>query len=50
MLSIFLIPGDLVCNWAGIPASSDHRMILRSFINTMVWSGVAIAAALWISL
>lgn len=50
MLSIFLLPGDLVCNWADLPADSDHRMILRSFINMIVWSGVAIGAALWIVL
>lgn len=50
MLSIFLLPGDLVCDWASLPADSDHRMVLRSFINMMVWSGVAIAIALWIAL
>lgn len=50
MLSIFLLPGDLVCDAVGIPASSDHRMILRSFVNMIVWSAVAIAVALWIAL
>lgn len=50
MLSLFLLPGDLVCDWAGLPADSDHRMILRSFINMIIWSAVAIAIALWIAL
>lgn len=50
MISIFLLPGDVVCNLAGVPANSDHRQILRSFINMLVWGAVAVGAALWISL
>ena len=50
MLSIFMFPGDVVCDLAGIPANSDHRQILRSFINMIVWGAVAIGGALWISL
>lgn len=50
MLSFFLLPGDVVCDAAGVPKDSDHRLILRSFINMIVWSAVAIGAALWISL
>jgi hypothetical protein len=50
MLSIFLFPGDVACDLAGIPLDSDHRQVLRSFINMMVWSVVAIGAALWIVL
>ena len=50
MLSIFLLPGDAACNAAGIPKDSDHRQVLRSFVNMMVWSAVAIGAGLWISL
>jgi hypothetical protein len=48
MLSLFLFPGDLVCDRAGVPAGSDHRQVLRSFINMIVWGAVAIAAALWL--
>lgn len=50
MLSLFLLPGNLVCDLAGVPPKGDHRQILRSFINMMIWSAVAIGAALWISL
>lgn len=50
MLSAFLYPGNVVCDLAGIPADSDHRLILRSFVNMIVWSAVAIGAALWVSL
>lgn len=46
MLTIFLLPGDLVCNWAGVPATGEHRQILRSFINMMVWSAVTIGLTL----
>lgn len=50
MLTMFLMPGELVCNWAGVPAESEHRQILRSFINMMVWSAVSIGALLWVML
>lgn len=50
MLTLFLFPGNVVCDLAGIPADSDHRQILRSFVNVLVWSAVAIGIALWISL
>ncbi|MEZ5900468.1 MAG: hypothetical protein AB7S74_01635 [Hyphomicrobium sp.] len=48
MLSLFLLPGDLVCDWAGVPAESEHRQVLRSFINMMVWSAVAIGVTVWV--
>ena len=50
MLTIFLLPGDLICDAAGVPPASDHRQVLRSFVNMMVWGAVAIAAALWLAL
>lgn len=50
MLSLFLLPGDAVCDVAGIPKDSDHRLVLRSFANMIVWSAVALGAAVWISL
>lgn len=49
MLSIFLLPGDFVCDLVNIPADSDHRQILRSFINMMAWGAVSIGVALWVS-
>lgn len=50
MLSLFLFPGDFVCDLAGVPAASDHRQVLRSFVNMMVWGAVAIGATLWFAL
>lgn len=50
MISLFLIPGNVVCDLAGVPPDSDHRQAPRSFINMMVWGAVAIGAALWIPL
>lgn len=48
MLSFFLLPGDLVCDWAKVPVDSEPRQVLRSFINMMVWSAVSIGIALYI--
>lgn len=45
----FLFPGDLVCNLAGLPADSDHRQVLRSVINMMVWGAVAVAVTIWLT-
>ncbi len=46
MLTIPLLPGDLVCAAAGVSPASDHRQVLRSSVNMMVWGAVAIGAAL----
>lgn len=48
MTELFLLPGNLVCDFAGVPAQSDHRQVLRSFINTIVWGAVATGAAIWL--
>jgi hypothetical protein len=48
MLDLFLLPGDLVCDAAGLPERSDHRQVLRSFINMLFWGAVAIGAGVWI--
>lgn len=50
MLSLLLLPGDLICDLAGVPAASDHRQVLRSFINMIVWGAVAIGLTLVIGL
>jgi len=50
LLWIFLLPGDLVCNAAGVPADSDYRQVLRSFVNMAIWAAVSIAAALWLAM
>jgi hypothetical protein len=46
MVRLFLLPGDLMCNAFGLKGESDHRQVLRSFFNTMVWSAVGIAVTL----
>jgi len=45
-MRFLMFPGELACTLAALPESSDHRMILRMFINTMVWGAVMVAAAL----
>lgn len=50
LLKAFLFPGDLVCDLSGVPKVGEHRQVLRSFINMMVWGAVSIASALWIML
>jgi hypothetical protein len=50
MIAIFLLPGDFVCDLLKVPAQSDHRQILRSFFNMLVWGAVSIATVLTIAL
>lgn len=45
MLRLFLMPGDLACDALGLEAEGEHRQVLRSFFNMMIWGAVAIAAA-----
>jgi hypothetical protein len=49
-LNLFLRPGDLVCDATGVPPESDHRQILRSFVNMLFWGAVSVALALWLLL
>ncbi|MEQ1651295.1 MAG: hypothetical protein ABL897_02285 [Hyphomicrobium sp.] len=49
MLRLFLLPGDLVCDFSGVPKTGDHRQVLRSFINTIFWGAVASGVAVWLS-
>jgi len=49
-MKLFLLPGDLACDAFGVPAMSDHRQILRIFVNTLFWGAVSIAGALAVSL
>ena len=46
MTRLFLLPGDLICDAFGLRGESDHRQILRSFFNMMIWGGISIAVAL----
>ena len=45
-MRIFLLPGDLICDWVGLAKDSDHRLILRMFLNTIVWGAVGVVLAL----
>lgn len=45
-MRLFLLPGDLVCDAFGLRGESEHRQVLRSFFNTIVWSAVGIATTL----
>lgn len=47
LLRLFLYPGDWICDLSGITGNSDHRQVLRSFINTIVWSAIASGIVLW---
>ncbi len=47
LIKLFLFPGDWVCDLSGVAENSDHRQVLRSFINTIVWSAIASGVALW---
>jgi hypothetical protein len=50
MIKLFLLPGDLICNAFGLRGESDHRQVLRSFFNMMIWSAIGIYVALKVSL
>ena len=48
MSTVFLYPGDTLCNLLGLPQDSDHRMILRSFFNMLIWGVVGTVVILTI--
>lgn len=50
MTRLFLLPGDLLCDAFGLQGESDHRQILRSFFNMMIWGAVSIGVALKVML
>jgi len=50
MISFFLFPGELASNLAGLSPDSDNRLILRMFINTLVWGAIGSAAVLAVML
>jgi hypothetical protein len=43
-------PGDLAADLFGLGEGSEHRQILRMFVNTLVWGLVGVFVALWIAL
>lgn len=50
MIQLFLLPGDLLCNAFGLRGESEHRQVLRSFFNMMIWSAVGMGVALKVML
>ncbi len=46
LTKVLLGPGDIACELAGCRGESDHRMILRTFFNTLVWGAISVGAAL----
>lgn len=50
IVRLFLLPGDVLCDAFGLKHDTDHRQVLRSFFNMMIWSAVAIGVALKFSL
>ena len=50
MTQLFLLPGDLLCQAFGLQAESDHKQVLRSFFNMMIWGAISIGIALKLSL
>lgn len=47
VVKLFLYPGNLVCDLTGVANDSDHRQVLRSFINMIVWSAIGSCFVLW---
>ena len=50
MIRLFLLPGDLICKAFGLVGESEHRQVLRSYFNMMIWSAVGIGITLKIML
>ena len=50
MIRLFLLPGDLLCDAFGMKGESDHRQVLRSFFNMMIWGAIGIGVTLMVML
>ena len=50
MTRLFLLPGDLICDAFGLVGESEHRQVLRSFFNMMIWGAISIGVALMVAL
>jgi hypothetical protein len=50
MTRVFLMPGDSLCNAFGLVGESDHRQVLRSFFNMMIWGAITIGLAIKMTL
>ena len=49
MTKLFLLPGALICDAVGLTEDSEHRQILRMFLNTMIWGAVGAIIILLLS-
>ncbi|MBV1694278.1 MAG: hypothetical protein KGP27_07455 [Hyphomicrobiales bacterium] len=49
MIRLFLLPGDLLCDAFGLKGESDHRQVLRSFFNMMIWGAVGVVAVVMLA-
>ncbi len=50
MTRLILLPGDLLCDAFGVPPTSDHRQVLHSDFNIMIWGALAMTVALKIAM
>lgn len=50
MTKLFLMPGSLICDAVGLREDSDHRQLLRMFLNTLVWGAASVIVGLAIAL
>jgi hypothetical protein len=46
MTRFILFPGDVVCSLVGLRGDSDHKQILRTFFNTLIWGAIGIVIVL----
>jgi hypothetical protein len=46
MTMFLLFPGEAVCYLAGLRQDDDHGLILRMFVNTLVWGAIAVVTVL----
>ena len=42
MTWLILLPGNVVCSLVGLSHDSDHKQILRTFFNTLIWGAIGI--------
>jgi len=47
VMRFFLMPGSLVCDAVGLREDSDHRQILRMFLNTLFWGTASVITAVF---
>lgn len=45
--SVFLLPGELVCNWLNVQ-DKESRMLLRMFVNLSVYGKIGVVLLLGI--